>query len=255
MKKFSFTICAAVLCLTLCSCGSDNTITYEQTPSVIYAENLYNDGDYAHFMEFCDTMSQNNDDKADRDNFFNYILIKASTVDSEEKSDEYGQMLDIISVCLDLPLTQGYVISGLESVYNGIDAKLTEQSKEYLLGVWERYDDTNLSGAKIEVYYNDDGKLESRFIDLPDGDATNFKINDIKWKNVQFANYKCFYLSDMMNSEITEKSYYQSQDKTVSSYRGATANINFDENTISIKYDTPQSVTVGGYQVWKKVIE
>ncbi len=252
MKNIIFTICAVTLCFALCACGGDNTFSYNQTPSVTYAENLYNDGNYTQFKEFCDTMSGNNDDKEERDNFFNYVLIKAATVDSEETKDEYEGMLDIISACLELPLTQDYVVNGLKAVYNSIDTKLTEQSKEYLLGVWERADSTTLSGAKIEVYYNDDGLLESKFIGLPDAATTNFKINDIKWKNLQFANYKCFYLSDMANSEINAETFYKNSDKTISSYRGATANINFEQNIISIKYDSPDSVSTGGYQTWKK---
>ncbi len=252
MKNTIFTICAMVLCFALCACTVSNTVTYNKTPSVTYAESLYNDGDYNNFKQFCTTMSGNNDNKDERDNFFNYILTKATTVDSKNASDEYLQMLDIISACLELPLTQDYVVNGLKSVYNSIDSKLTEQSKDYLLGVWERADSSKLNGSKIEVYYNEDGALESRFIGLPDAETTSFKINDIKWTNLQFANYKCFYLLDMANSEINIETYYKNDDKTISTYRGATANIDFDQNTIYIKYDSPDSVTSGAYQTWKK---
>lgn len=250
MKKTFIIILTVVLAFVLCSCGGKSVISYEETPSVTYAENLYNTN-FEQYKEFCSTMAGNNDDKQERDNFFNYVLVKAATVDSENAESEYINTLDYIAECLKLPLTQHHVVNGLKSIYNSIDTKLTEKSKQYMLGKWRRVDASVLSGAAIEVYINQDGEYESKFTGLPDAETTSYKIGDIKWKNLQFANYKTVYLQDLVNFKINTETYYKSDDKTVSEYKGATGQIMFEQNKIVIVYDSKGISDT--HQTWEKI--
>ena len=238
MKSKFIILCVIILSILLCSCGNDNVITYNETSYVTRAKNLYEEGNYTQFIDFCKIMAGNNDNKQERDNFFNYILVYFSEIDSNNAEDEYEISLEIISECLKLPLTQDHVVTGLKSIYNSIDSKLTEKSKEFMLGKWKRYDTSTLNNTIIEIYKDENGDIFAKTVALPDGETTNFKIGDIKWKDIQFANYKCFYLLDMSNSEINIETYYKNDDKTVSSYKGATATIDFEYNLINLRHDS-----------------
>ncbi len=73
-------------------------------------------------------------------------------------------------------------------------------------------------------------------------------------EDIEFANHKMFFLSDMTTTETTgQKSYYKNEDSAVNSFRGATAILDFDKDTITVTYDRASSVTSGARQVWIKV--
>ena len=240
--------------LLLCSCSNTFTVSYDTTNTIERAEKLYKEGNYTGYIDFCKTMAGNNDDKTDRDNFFNYVLVKFADIDQNNSEAEYEKALEILSACIKLPLTQDHVVNGLKATYNHIDSKLIKKSEQYLVGSkWKREDDTNLNDSEIEIYKDEEGNICSKIISLPDGESTNFKIGDVKWKNVIFSNHKTFYLFDKSNAEINVETYYKDSGKTVSSYIGATAKIDFEKNTIALIYDSSDSQGNIRSQLWHKI--
>jgi hypothetical protein len=250
--KIKSIILLIMVSLLLCSCSNSFTVAYDTTNSIERAEKLYNEGNYNGYIDFCKTMAGNNDDKAERDNFFNYVLVKFAKVDQDNSEAEFNNALKILSECIKLPLTQQHIVTGLKATYNHIDTKLILKSHQYLIGKWKREDSSNLNNAVIEVYKDEDGNLVSKVKSLPDGESTKFKIGDIKWKDITFANHKTFYLSDKSNAEINVETYYKNNEKTISSYVGATANIDFENNTIILTHDSADSQGNIHRQVWKK---
>jgi len=252
MKIKSIVICI-IMSLLLCSCSNTFTVSYDTTNTIERAEKLYKEGNYTGYIDFCKTMAGNNDDKTDRDNFFNYVLVKFADIDQNNNEAEYEKALEILAACIKLPLTQEHIVSGLKATYNHIDSKLILKSQDYLIGRWQRDDTSNLNDAIIEVYRDENGNLASKLKSLPDGESTSFKIGDIKWKDITFANYKTFYLVDKSNAEINVETYYKNSGKTVSSYIGATGKIDFEKNTIALTYDSSDSQGNIRSQLWHKI--
>ena len=149
--KIKSIILLIIISLLFCSCSNSYTVAYDTTSTIEHAEKLYNEGNYNGYIEFCKTMAGNNDDKDDRDNFFNYVLVKFAKIDQDNSESEYKKALEILSACIKLPLTQEHVVTGLKATYNHIDTKLILKSQEYLIGKWKREDSSNLNNSIIEV--------------------------------------------------------------------------------------------------------
>ena len=251
--KIKSIILLIIISLLLCSCGNGFTVAYDTTSTIERAEKLYNEGNYNGYIEFCKTMAGNNDDKAERDNFFNYVLVKFARIDQDNIEAEFKNSLKILEECIKLPLTQEHIVTGLKATYNHIDTKLIIDSQDYLLGKWKREDSSNLNNSVIDVYKDEEGNIVSKLRSLPDGETTKFKIGDIKWKDITFANYKTFYLYDKSNEQINIETYYKDSEKTISSYVGATATIDFENNKITLTHDSADNQGNIHRQVWHKI--
>ena len=252
MKKTLTVLLIFLMCISLFGCGSKKEqLTYEETFSTNQAEKLFSEEKYDDFKELCKIMSGNNDDPQDRDNFFNFVALHFEEINKSNNREKFKPSLEIISECLKLPLTQQPVIKSLKTTHASIDKKLTEQSKEYIIGKWQRRDETNLNGMVMEIQKDKNGNLMGKIVSVPDADTTTFKTGDAKWINIIFANHKTIYFSDKANSEINTQMYYTNDSKTVSSYKGAIATINFDYNTMVVEYDsTPlEYISVSEQQV------
>ncbi len=255
-KKFISIITAAALAAcAMTACGGDEEeIAYTETTEIQNAELMFAANDLTGLTSLCQAMAENNDDKETRDNFFAYFLDRVSRVDSENDERLYTTTVSVIDKCLQYPLTSATLVSGLQKTYNNIDTKMIEKTKEYMLGKWRRIDTTSLAGTVVEVQNDSEFGFISRITALPDDPDLKFKIGDIKWADIEFANHKMFFLSDMTTTETTgQKSYYKNDDSAVSSFRGATAILDPDKDTITVTYDRASSVTSGARQVWVKV--
>lgn len=255
-KKILSIITAAVLAvcaMTACG-GEEEKIAYTETTETQNAELMFAANDLAGLTNLCQAMAENNDDKETRDNFFAYFLGRVSKVDSDNDEKLYETTVSVIDKCLQYPLTSATLVSGLQKTYNSIDTKMIEKTKEYMMGKWRRIDTTFLSGTVIEVQNDPEFGFMSRITALPDDPDLKFRVGDIKWADIEFANHKMFFLSDMTTTETTgQKSYYKNEDSAVNSFRGATAILDFDKDTITVTYDRASSVTSGARQVWIKV--
>lgn len=256
-KRIISVIMSAVLAtLTVAGCGSDNNENrpYTETAEVSNAEAMFAENDLPGLTNLCEAMADNNDDTQARDNFFAYFLDKVMQIDANNDEALYPTVISVIDKCLQYPLTSAQLVSGLQKTYTSIDAKMIEKVKEYMLGKWRRIDTTSLSGTVINIENDPEFGFISKITALPDDPDLKFKIGDIKWTNIEFANYKMFFLSDMTTTETTgQKSYYKNDDATVTSFRGATAVLDFDNDTITVTYDRTTNVTSGSKQVWIKV--
>lgn len=254
-KIISIITAAALAACAMTACGGDEEqIAYTETTEIQNAELMFAANDLAGLTNLCQAMAENNDDKATRDNFFAYFLDRVSKVDSDNDERLYATTVSVIDKCLQYPLTSATIVNGLQKTYNSIDTKMIEKTKEYMMGKWRRIDTTSLSGTVIEVQNDPEFGFISRITALPDDPDLKFRIGDIKWADIEFANHKMFFLSDMTTTETTgQKSYYKNEDSAVSSFRGATAILDPDKNTITVTYDRASSVTSGARQVWVKV--
>ena len=245
-----------IMCLTLAACGAGNdqgTLTYTPNSTTEQADSMFENGNTVDLQNLCEVMAGNNDHPEERDNFFNYILAKVVEFDTTDDQSKYSGCLEVIETCLNQPLTQAHVVSGLKQAYVNMDTKLTEQTKQYMTGKWRRIDNTIMSGMIVEVFDSEEFGFCSKVVALPDGSDVQFKINDIKWNDIQFANHKKFYLHDLVTEESSGTTYYKNDSKTVTKLKGATATINFEKDTIVINYDAASGVTTGSHQVWLKV--
>lgn len=240
--------------LSLCGCsgGEEVVVSYEEGDETLRADMLFEEGSTAELKLLCKTMSGNNDDPETRDNFFYYILIKIASIAENEEEDKYETALEVMDTCLKLPLTQAVVSDGLKQCYRIIDGKLTEKTKEYLIGRWRRTDTTLMSGAVIEVIRSGDS-LEAKIMGLPDDESLRFRIGDTKWTNIQFANHQKFFFSDLSTEEIDGiENYYKDEAAAVYVYSEAVANINFNNDTITVSYEK-SDMTSGANQIWVKL--
>lgn len=254
-KFISIITAAALAACAMTACGGDEEeIAYTETTEIQNAELMFSANDLAGLTGLCEAMAENNDDKETRDNFFAYFLDRVSKVDSDNDERLYATTVSVIDRCLQYPLTSAAVVNGLQKTYNSIDSKMIEKVKEYMTGKWRRIDDTSLSGTVVEVQNDPEFGFISRITALPDDPDLKFKIGDIKWNDIEFANHKMFFLSDMTTTETTgQKIYYKNDDSAVSSFRGATAILDAGRDTITITYDRASSVTSGARQAWVKV--
>ena len=252
-SKISLFLIIAIftLCLSACSGTKEVEVSYEEGIETVRADKLFEKNSAEALKALCRVMSKNNDDPQKRDNFFYYMIIKVATIAENNEEDKYETALEVIDTCLTLPLTQAVVSDNMKKYYNIIDTRLTEKTKKYLIGKWKRADTTLMAGSTVEVTEGENG-LVAKITGLPDSEL-KFKIGDIKWDNIQFANRKMFFFSDLSTEENEGiENYYKDAASAVYIYAGATGKINFDNNTIAIQYEK-SDMTSGGTQLWVKM--
>ena len=125
----------------------------------------------------------------------------------------------------------------------------TEETKKYILGKWTRAGKTSMAGTVIEVMQDDKGVYCARVSAIPEDTTTPYAVNDTKWKNIQFANNSTFFFSDLTAKENDDS--YKVGAGTVSIYSGATAIIDFENNTITVEHEK-SDISNGLSQVWVK---
>lgn len=252
--KFLITIMIITICLTGCSQHKEVEISYTSCPETEAADKYFDEGKTDELKTLCKAMAANNDNPEERDNFFYYMLIKVASVTENAEEDKYTDMLNVLDTCLSLPLAQPAVSDGLKQYYAIIDNHLTQNTKQYIVGRWKRIDTTVLSGTIIEVINDETEGLKSEIISLPKNDSLKFNTGDLKWTNIQFANYKKFFFSDLTTEKVSQQeNYYDvNTDNAIKVYSGAAGEIDFDNNTIKITYEK-SNVTGGAEQVWVKV--
>ena len=255
MKKRLIFAALALCMLLLCACGAntDSDIAYTPNATTEQADRYFENNDENDLLALTLTMAGNNDYKEEQDNYFNYLLARITEIDTNNVSDKYTMCLNVIKRCLKEPLTQANVISGFKQLYFNIDTKLTQETMEYMKGEWLRIDKTGNSGMRVRVDYDEEYGFCGKISALPEGATSAFKIGDIKWNNIEFANYGKFYLHDLVIEESTAKTYFKNDSKTTSKLKGSTATIDTEKGTIRIKYDSATGVTSGSSQIWTKV--
>jgi hypothetical protein len=253
-KKLILTVFALCMVL-LCACGAntDSDILYTPDATTEQADRLFESKSENELIALSMTMAGNNDFKEEQNNYFNYLLAKITDIDTNNDSDKYTMCLNIIKKCLKEPLTQANVIAGFKQLYYNIDTKLSQETMEYMKGEWLRIDKTSNSGMKVRVDYDEELGLCARISALPEGATNAFRIGDVKWNSIEFANYGKFYLNDLVIEELTGKTYYKNDSKTTSILKGSTATIDTEKGTIRIKYDSASGVTSGANQLWAKI--
>ncbi len=253
--KTKLILLVAILCIVFSACGSntDNELTYTPDGTTEQAERMFENNAVDDLVNLSRVMAGNNDYKDEQNNYFNYLLAKITEVDANNISDKYDICLNVMEACLDEPLTQAHIIYGFKALCLNIDTKLTEETKQYMLGEWLRIDKNNYAGMRVRVVNDEEFGFCSRISAIPEEASTAFRINDVKWNSVQFANHKKFYLQDMIIEKTGGETYYKNTSKTTSKLKGATATIDPEKGTISIKYDSTGNVTVGSSQMWVKV--
>lgn len=252
-SKISVLLIITILIMSLCGCGGKEVVvSYNEGDETVKADALFEEGNAEELRLLCEIISGNNDDPESRDNFFYYMLIKIASIAENNEEDKYEIALDVLDTCLSLPLTKAVVSDGLKQYYSIIDSRLTEKTKEYLIGKWKRTDSTLLTGTTVEVKETENG-LVSVITGLPDDDTLKFRIGDVKWDNIQFSNHKMFYFFDLTTEEIKGvENYYKDETSAAYIYSGATARINFDNNSITVRYEK-DDMTSGASQIWVKV--
>lgn len=255
MKKHVISVIIALcMILMLCACGSDNDeLIYTPNATTEQADRLFETNAENELINLSLTMAGNNDYKEEQNNYFNYLLAKIAEIDENNINDKYTLCLNVMKKCLKEPLTQANVISGFKQLYFNIDTKLSQETMEYMKGEWLRIDKTGNTGMKAKVEYDEELGLIAKISALPEGATSAFRIGDIKWNNIEFANYTKFYLNDLVIEESSAKTYFKNESKTTSSLKGATATIDIEKGTLRIKYDSASGVTSGSNQLWAKI--
>ena len=253
--KTKLILLVAILCIAFSACGSGsgNELTYTPDGTTEQAERMFENNSAADLVNLSRVMAGNNDYKDEQNNYFNYLLAKITDIDTNNINDKYSLCLEVMDVCLDEPLTQAHVISGFKQLYFNIDTKLTEETKQYMLGEWLRIDRTSYAGMRVEVLEDEEFGFCSKITAIPEDTSGGFRIGDIKWNDVQFANHNKFYMQDLVVEENGAETYYKNTSKTTNKVKGSTATINFDKDTISIRYDSAGGVSIGSSQLWVKV--
>ncbi len=250
-----------VVVILICSCAftscsyknDDNIITYTETDTIKKAEELFNSNAEDKLIDLCTEMAVENKDTQTRENFLMYILAKTNEINTENKEELYHVSLKVMQTCMKQPVASKIITSGLRSNYRNIDEKLTEITKEFLKGKWSRTDSSPLAGMVLIVEESMEEGLVARISYIPDSKVGKFKLNDIKWKNLNFANHEKFYFSDLASEETIETSHAgEVTSKISSTYKGAVAKIDFDKHQIKITYTIKENVTSGASQTWTK---
>ena len=255
MKKKLIITVIAICMILLCACGADtdNELVYTPNATTEQADRLFDSNAENELINLSLTMAGNNDYKEEQNNYFNYLLAKITEIDEYNISDKYTMCLKVISKCLKEPLTQANVISGFKQLYFNIDTKLSQETMEYMKGEWLRVDKSGNAGMRVKVEYDEELGLNAKISALPEGATSAFRIGDVKWHNIKFANYQKFYMNDLVIEESNAKTYFKNDSKTTSKLRGSTATIDCEKGTLRIKYDSASGVTSGANQLWAKI--
>ena len=258
--KSKISIIMMVIILT-CTCmftscsekKDENIITYTETDKIKKADGLFGNDTEDKLIDLCTEMVLENKDNDTRENFLMYILAKTTEIDKQRKEDLYPLALNVIKTCIKQPVASITITNGLRTNYKIIDEKLTEITKEFLKGKWIRADKSSLCGMVVLVEETEEDGLAARIISVPSKETRKFKTNDIKWKELNFANHEKFYFSDLACEETIETNYTgEVTSKVLNTYKGAVGTIDFDKNKIKIKYTIKENVTSGANQVWIK---
>ena len=237
-SRISIFIAIVIVMISLCSCGNKQyELTYSERLETRNADSYFEQNDQDSLKQLCTSMASRNDDPEARENFFNYLIAKTDKIITNKEEDKYETTLDIIATCLELPLAQEPVVSRLRANYRAIDLRLTEKSQNYISGKWLRVDvaTMSLTGTEIEISKNTQGGYHAIVCGLPEGKNTPYAMSDIKWTNIQFANNKKFFFSDLTARENSDS--YHMGSHAVPVYSGAVGVIDNEKNIISVTYE------------------
>ena len=250
-----------VVVMLVCSCAftsctdknDDDIITYIETDTITKAEGLFNKNEEDKLIDLCTEMAVENKDTQTRENFLMYILAKTNEINETNAENLYPISLKVMETCMKQPVSSKIITSGLRSNYRDIDKKLTEKTKEFLKGKWIRTDNSSLAGMVLLVEESMEEGLTAKILSIPDKETKKFILNDTKWQNINFANHKKFYFSDLASEETIETNYTgEVTSKISNTYKGAVGKIDFDKKKIKITYTIKENVTSGANQTWTK---
>lgn len=258
--KSKISIIMAVV-MIICSCvftscsekNDENIITYTETDTIKKAEQLFNSNEKDKLIDLCTEMALENKDSQIRENFLLYIVAKTGEIDRANEENLYPLSLKVMEICMKQPVASIVITNGLRDNYKNIDEKLTERTKEFLKGKWIRTDNSTLNGTVVMVEESPEEGLVAKILSVPEKEIKKFKPNDIKWKNIHFANNKKFYFSDLASEETITTSYTGDvTSQIINTYKGAVGTIDFEKKTIKMVYTIKENVTSGAWQTWTK---
>lgn len=245
MKKIICTLMCFCVIFAFVSCKKENNASKLQKN--LFAETVASDFEasfkeddtkkidgIANEIEACD-------DYDDKYAAIEQIALKIYPYIKNDSKDRYDiakySLQKMIALCNSNSTLRGEI----QKYYAELAQKFKDITADYLLGVWERSDNTDFSGAKIKVEKcNSITGYRAVIIEKPPVDDTDFKVDEIKWNNIIIKNDTEFYFDDLVHSgEGT-------------TYESAKGTINKDENKIEVKYNDKYSTVSGRNQIWIK---
>lgn len=141
----------------------------------------------------------------------NRKIITAGLVDSfDDKASENN--LDSIfyleDVASQLRSSEDFKESELAAALDKTIANSAESKQKIFLisNIWLRQDDTNMSGTKIKIQFNNNDGFATIEETTAVGQEAGFGQGDIKWKNIQFVDSNTFRYEELAKGEA--QTYY-----------------------------------------------